>query len=157
MTATTRGFVSILAAQFFSAVADNALLFAAIALLKSLAAPSWHVPVLQQSFAFAAIVLAPFVGPFADSLPKGRVMLVSNTVKMAGCLAMLLGLHPVVAYGCVGIGSAMYSPAKYGILSEYFPPEKLVWANGWMEGLTVAAITPTSAPRTIIAAVTRRS
>jgi MFS family permease len=140
MTATTRGFVSILAAQFFSAVADNALLFAAIALLKSLAAPSWQVPVLQQSFAFAAIVLAPFVGPFADSLPKGRVMLVSNTLKMAGCLAMLLGLQPVVAYGCVGIGSAMYSPAKYGILSEYFPPERLVWANGWMEGLTVAAI-----------------
>lgn len=140
MNKTNRGFFNILAAQFFSALADNALLFAAIALLKSLDAPDWHVPVLQQSFACAAIFLAPFVGPFADALPKGQVMLISNSLKMGGCMAMLLGLHPVLAYGCVGIGSAMYSPAKYGILSEYFPPDKLVWANGWMEGLTVAAI-----------------
>jgi len=135
-----RGFFSILTAQFFSALADNALLFAAIDLLKSLAAPDWQVPVLQQSFACAAIFLAPFVGPFADALPKGRVMLISNSLKMGGCMAMLMGLHPVLAYSCVGVGAAMYSPAKYGILSEYFPPGQLVWANGWMEGLTVAAI-----------------
>lgn len=140
MAATRWGFFTILAALFFSAVADNALLFAAIALLKSLLAPNWHVPVLQQSFAVAAIALAPFVGPFADALPKGRVMLVSNLLKMGGCAAMLLGLHPLLAYGWVGIGSAMYSPAKYGILTEYFPPERLIWANGWVEGLTVAAI-----------------
>ena len=142
-----RGFFTILAAQFFSALADNALLFAAIALLKThapeCAAASgecWQTPVLQQFFVFAYIVLAPFVGPFADSLPKGRVMFVSNMVKMVGCIGMLLGLHPLLAYGVVGIGAAMYSPAKYGILTEYLPPEKLVVANGWMEGLTVAAI-----------------
>jgi len=137
---TLQGFVSILAAQFFSAVADNALLFAAIALLAAESAPSWQVPVLQQSFAFAAIVLAPFVGAHADALPKGRVMLISNSLKMVGCLAILLGLHPVAAFAVVGTGSAMYTPAKYGILAEYFPAERLVWANGWMEGLTVAAI-----------------
>ncbi len=136
----TRGFYIILAAQFFSALADNALLFAAIALLKNLSAPDWHTPVLQQFFVFAYIVLAPFVGPFADSLPKGRVMLVSNAVKIAGCLAMLAGLQPLYAYGIVGIGAAMYSPAKYGILTELLPREKLVLANGWMEGLTVASI-----------------
>lgn len=135
-----RGFVTILAAQFFSALADNALLFAAIALLEVLHAPSWQTPVLQQGFVVAFIVLAPFVGPFADSLPKGRVMLISNAVKMIGCAAMLLGLHPLLAYGAVGVGAAMYSPAKYGILTECLPPERLVWANGWMEGLTVAAI-----------------
>lgn len=136
----TRGFYIILAAQFFSALADNALLFAAIALLKDLSAPDWHTPVLQQFFVFAYIVLAPFVGPFADSLPKGRVMFVSNAVKIAGCLAMLAGLQPLYAYGIVGIGAAMYSPAKYGILTELLPREKLVLANGWMEGLTVASI-----------------
>ncbi len=135
-----RGFYTILAAQFFSALADNALLFAAIALLAQLDAPPWQTPVLQQFFVFAYIVLAPFVGPFADALPKGRVMFVSNAVKMGGCATMLLGLHPLLAYGVVGIGAAMYSPAKYGILTEYLPPAKLVLANGWMEGLTVAAI-----------------
>lgn len=134
------GFYIILAAQFFSALADNALLFAAIALLKTLGAPPWQTPVLQQGFVVAFIVLAPFVGPFADALPKGRVMLISNTMKMIGCLAMLAGLHPLLAYGFVGVGAAMYSPAKYGILTECLPSAKLVWANAWMEGLTVAAI-----------------
>jgi MFS family permease len=144
----SRGFYTILAAQFFSALADNALLFAAIALLKFLepecaalgTGECWQTPVLQQFFVVAYIVLAPFVGPFADALPKGRVMFISNAVKLAGCLAMLAGLHPLYAYSIVGIGAAMYSPAKYGILTEYLPPDKLVLANGWMEGLTVGAI-----------------
>ena len=135
-----RGFYTILAAQFFSALADNALLFAAVALLKDLHAPSWQTPVLQVFFVFSYIVLAPFVGPLADAIPKGRVMFIGNAVKVIGCLCMLFGLHPLLAYGVVGVGAAMYSPAKYGILTEYLPPHKLVWANGWMEGLTVAAI-----------------
>ncbi len=135
-----RGFYTILAAQFFSALADNALLFAAIALLKQVHAPSWETPVLQQAFILSFILLAPFVGAFADSLPKGRVMFISNAIKMAGCIAMLVGVNPLLAYGLAGFGAAAYSPAKYGILTEYLPPEKLVWANSWMEGLTVAAI-----------------
>ena len=136
----SRGFYTILAAQFFSALADNALLFAAISLLANLSAPEWQTPVLQQFFVFSYIALAPFVGPFADALPKGRVMFIANAIKLTGCLAMLMGMHPLYAYGIVGIGAAAYSPAKYGILTEYLPPEKLVLANGWMEGLTVAAI-----------------
>ena len=135
-----RGFYTILAAQFFSALADNALLFAAIALLKELQAPDWHTPLLQEAFVISYIVLAPFVGAFADSLPKGRVMFISNAIKLVGCVGMLLGLNPLLAYGIVGFGAAAYSPAKYGILTEYLPPEKLVLANSWMEGLTVAAI-----------------
>jgi len=134
------GFYIILAAQFFSALADNALLFAAIALLKDLHAPTWHTPVLQEAFVVSYIVLAPFVGAFADSLPKGRVMLISNTIKLGGCVAMLIGINPLLAYGLVGLGAAAYSPAKYGILTEYLPPGKLVLANSWMEGLTVVAI-----------------
>ena len=135
-----RGFYTIMAAQFFSALADNALLFAAIALLSEVHAPSWHTPILQGFFVFSYIVLAPFVGAFADSLPKGRVMFISNTIKFFGCLAMLGGINPLLAYGLVGLGAAAYSPAKYGILTEYLPHEKLVLANGWIEGLTVAAI-----------------
>lgn len=135
-----RGFNTILAAQFFSSLADNALLFAAIALLESMQAPSWQTPVLQQFFVFAFILLAPFVGAYADAIPKGQVMFISNSIKIFGCAAMLLGLHPLIAYGFVGLGAALYSPAKYGILTEYLPAERLVWANSWMEGLTVAAI-----------------
>jgi len=134
------GFYIILAAQFFSALADNALLFAAIALLQYLHAPNWHTPVLQEAFIFSYIILAPFVGAFADSLPKGRVMFISNNIKIVGCLAMLLGVEPLYAYGLVGLGAATYSPAKYGILTEYLPPSQLVLANSWMEGLTVLAI-----------------
>jgi len=135
-----RAFYTILLAQFFSALADNALLFAAIGLLVFFASPDWFSPLLQTVFVIAYIVLAPLVGPFADAVPKGRVMLIANTVKFAGCLTMLAGLHPLVAYAIVGIGAAMYSPAKYGILTELLPPEKLVVANSWMEGTTVAAI-----------------
>jgi len=135
-----RAFYIILLAQFLSALADNALLFAAIGLLVFFDAPSWHSPLLQTVFVIAYIVLAPLAGPFADALPKGRVMLIANTVKFVGCLTMLAGLHPLLAYALVGIGAAMYSPAKYGILTELLPPEKLVVANSWMEGTTVGAI-----------------
>lgn len=135
-----RGFYIILIAQFFSALADNALLFAAIALLKLLSSPAWHEPLLREFFVVAYILLAPFVGAFADAIPKGRVMLLSNAVKLVGCLAMLFGMPPLFAFAIVGTGAAAYSPAKYGILTELLPPRLLVSANGWMEGSTVAAI-----------------
>lgn len=135
-----RPFYIILLAQFLSALADNALLFAAIGLLIHFSAPDWHVPLLQAVFVIAYIVLAPFVGPFADALPKGRVMFLGNAIKFIGCLAMLAHVPPLIAYSIVGIGAATYSPAKYGILTELLPPSKLVVANGWVEGATVAAI-----------------
>lgn len=135
-----KGLYPVLVAQFLSALADNALLFAAIAILKAAHAPDWHTPLLQEFFVLAYIVLAPFVGHFADAWPKGRVMLVSNGLKLAGAGLMLAGTHPLLAYTLVGIGAAAYSPAKYGILSELVPPSKLVSANGMLEGSTIAAI-----------------
>ncbi len=135
-----KGFYTLLIAQFLSALADNALLFAAIALLAQMNSPDWHTPLLQQFFVISYILLAPFVGSFADALPKGRVMFIANAIKFIGSLAMILGVPPLYAYGIVGIGAAAYSPAKYGILTELLPPEKLVGANGWMEGSTVMAI-----------------
>lgn len=136
----SKGFYSFLSAQFLSALADNALLFAAIALLTRLDAPTWHQPLLLQFFVFAYIVLAPFVGAYADSKPKGQVMFIANGIKLFGCLTMFFGLQPLYAYGIVGIGAAAYSPAKYGILTEMLPANSLVTANGWVEGSTVAAI-----------------
>ena len=134
------GFYIILLAQFLSALADNALLFTAIALLRDMEAPSWHDPLLQWFFVISYIILAPFVGSFADAFPKGRVMFVSNAIKFIGSTSMIFGMPPLFAYGIVGIGAAAYSPAKYGILTEYLPHEMLVKANGWMEGSTVMAI-----------------
>ncbi len=130
----------VLGAQFFSSLADNALLIAAIALLTSLAAPDWMTPLLRLAFVLSYILLAAWVGVLSDMWPKGRVMFVTNLIKIGGCLLLLFGSHQLLAYGVVGAGAAAYSPAKYGILSEILPPEKLVAANGWMEGLTVISI-----------------
>ena len=154
----TRSFYTIMAAQFFSSLADNALLIAAIALLAQLSGPAWMTPLLKFFFTVSYVVLAPFVGAFADAMPKGKVMYVTNLLKIVGCLMMLfyewisllLVLTPLprlpeyvtvlLAYSVVGLGAAAYSPAKYGILTELLPPKKLVVANGWIEGLTVTSI-----------------
>lgn len=135
-----RGFYTIMAAQFFSSLADNALFIAAVELLKSSRAPAWQAAALVPMFALFYVVLAPFVGAFADARPKGQVMFVSNAIKVVGCLMMLFGVHPLIAYAVVGLGAAAYSPAKYGILTELLPPSQLVKANGWIEGLTIASI-----------------
>jgi MFS transporter, LPLT family, lysophospholipid transporter len=134
------GFYIIMAAQFFSALADNALLIAAIAVLREMQSPSEYEPLLKTFFTVSYVVLAAFVGAFADSMPKGRVMLISNAIKIAGCSLMFFNFHPLAAYAVVGLGAAAYSPAKYGILTEYLPHRLLVVANGWIEGLTVGAI-----------------
>ena len=135
-----RGFFIIMSAQFFSSLADNALFVAAVQLLRTGKAPEWQQAALVPMFALFYVVLAPFVGAFADSMPKSRVMLISNFIKVAGCLLMLFGTHPLMAYALVGLGAAAYSPAKYGILTELLPASQLVKANGWIEGLTIASI-----------------
>jgi LPLT family lysophospholipid transporter-like MFS transporter len=146
-----KGFYTIMAAQFFSSLADNALLIAAIAMLVQLQGPPWLTPLLKFFFTISYVVLAFAVGAFADSMPKGRVMFVTNTVKVVGCVLILFNeflrignMHAywlvLLAYAVVGLGAAAYSPAKYGILTELLPPEKLVVANAWIEGLTVLSI-----------------
>ncbi len=135
-----RGFYTIMSAQFFSSLADNALFVGAVQLLRSSKAPEWQQAALVPMFALFYVILAPFVGAFADSMPKGRVMLISNFIKVAGCLLMLFGTHPLMSYAIVGLGAAAYSPAKYGILTELLPASQLVKANGWIEGLTIASI-----------------
>ena len=135
-----RGFYTIMAAQFFSSLADNALFVVAVELLRAGGAPKWQPAALVPMFALFYVVLAPFVGAFADARPKGQVMFVSNAIKVVGCLAMVFHMHPLAAYAIVGLGAAAYSPAKYGILTELLPASQLVKANGWIEGLTIASI-----------------
>ncbi len=129
-----------MSAQFFSSLADNALFIAAVELLRDERQPEWQRAALVPMFALFYVLLAPFVGAFADSQPKGRVMLLSNSIKIIGCLMMLTGVHPLLAYAVVGLGAAAYSPAKYGILTELLPSSQLVKANGWIEGLTIGSI-----------------
>ena len=135
-----KGFYSVMAAEFFSSLADNALLIVAIALLAQMNAAPWMTPLLRLFFVMSYVGLAAFVGAFADALPKGKVMFITNTVKFCGCSLIFAGVHPLLAYAIVGLGAAAYSPAKYGILTELLPAEKLVIANGWIEGLTVTSI-----------------
>jgi LPLT family lysophospholipid transporter-like MFS transporter len=135
-----KGFYTIMAAQFFSSLADNALLIAAIALLIQMESPEWMTPLLKLFFVLSYVLLAAFVGAFADAFPKGKVMFITNMIKIVGCGVMFFSVHPLIAYAIVGFGAAAYSPAKYGILTELLPPEKLVAANGWIEGLTVSSI-----------------
>jgi MFS family permease len=134
------GFYVIMAAQFFSALADNALLVVAIAALRAMDASPALEPLLKSFFVVSYVVLAAFVGAYADSMPKWRVMFISNAIKIAGCAMMFFSVNPLIAYAIVGLGAAAYSPAKYGILTEYLPHRLLVVANGWIEGLTVGAI-----------------
>ncbi|MDN0087702.1 lysophospholipid transporter LplT [Yersinia nurmii] len=136
----SRGMMAVLAAQFFSAFGDNALLFVTLAVIKQQLYPDWSQPILQMAFVATYIILAPFVGQFADSFAKGRVMMTANGLKLAGALAICLGLNPFFGYSLVGIGAAAYSPAKYGILGEITSGDQLVKANGLMEASTIAAI-----------------
>ena len=136
----SKGMMAVIAAQFFSAFGDNALLFATLALLKSQAYPTWSQPVLQMVFVGAYILFAPFVGQIADSFAKGRVMMFANALKLFGAASICFGVNPFVGYTLVGIGAAAYSPAKYGILGELTTGDRLVKANGLMEASTIAAI-----------------
>jgi len=135
-----RGFYTIMAAQFFSSLADSALIIVAIGLLTAMKAPPSLTPLLKLSFVLFYVLLAPFVGAFADAWLKGRVMFIANFIKVLGCALIFFNVHPLIVCTVVGFGAAVYSPAKYGILTELLPPEKLVVANAWVEGLTVLSI-----------------
>ncbi len=133
------GFHLLIAAQFASALADNALLIVTMALLQERGMPPWWAPMLKFGFTVSYVVLAPFVGPLADAFPKARLMAWMNGVKVLGVVALLTGMHPVAAFAVVGFGAAAYAPAKYGLITELVPATSLVAANGWLEVTVVCA------------------
>jgi MFS transporter, LPLT family, lysophospholipid transporter len=135
-----RGFHLLIAAQFFSALADNALLIVTIALLSERQMAPWLAPMLKFGFTLSYVLFAPVVGPLADAVPKARLMAWMNGVKVCGVLALLFGLHPVAAFAVVGLGAAAYAPAKYGLITEIVPARQLVAANGWIEVSVVCAV-----------------
>jgi len=133
------GFLALLAAQFVSALADNALLVVAMAVLLEQQQQAYWVPLLKLLFTASYVLLGPWVGAWADTWPKQRVMMGANGIKCLACLAMLLGLNPILAFGLAGLGAAIYAPAKYGLVTEMEPSHRLVRANGWIEVSTVCA------------------
>jgi len=133
-------FHTLIAAQFFSALADNALLIVGIALLREMGQPAWWAPLLKLSFTVAYVGLAPVVGLIADAWPKVALMTCMNGLKAAGVGAMALGLDPLLGFGVVGTAAACYAPAKYGLITEIVPPTKLVAANGWIEVSVVCSV-----------------
>lgn len=135
-----RNFYFLLAVQFISTLADNAFLIVAIARVIELASADWMIPILKLSFIMFYVLLAPFVGPLSDAIPKGRVMLMANFLKVCAVILMLVGMDPVIAIGIAGLGAAMYAPAKYGLITEMLHANDLVKANGFFEGTTVCAV-----------------
>lgn len=131
----------VLTTQFLTAFADNAVLFTAVTLvMQDMARGSWYIPALQAAFLIAFVLLAPWVGRFADARPKPRVLFGANIVKALGAGLLFMQVEPLIAYALIGLGAAMYSPAKYGILPEMVDETSLVKANGWIEGSTILAI-----------------
>jgi len=133
-------FLILCAAQFASALADNALLIVTIALIEQRGMPGWWAPLLKVGFVASYVLLAPFVGPLADAFPKARLMAWLNAVKVLGVVGLLLGVHPVAAFVVVGLGASAYAPAKYGLATELVRAEQLVAANGWIEVAAVCAV-----------------
>ncbi len=137
----TKALTPLLIAQFLSAFADNAILFAVIAMVMQSANPaSWYVPALQSVFLVAFVVCAPWVGDLANRVAKSRLLIIANLIKASGAGLLLLKTEPLLAYSVVGLGAALYSPAKYGILPELTAEHQLVKANSWIEGSTILAI-----------------
>lgn len=126
-------------AQFLSALADNAMLLLCIAVLVEQGQAAWWVPLIKAFFTLSYVILAPWVGVMADRWPKPRIMRVANAIKLVGCLAVILAMPVPLAYALIGLGAALYAPAKYGWITEVVPAAGLVRANGWIEVSTVGA------------------
>lgn len=135
-----KGVISVVNAQFFSALADNALFFALLELLDKLGALKESTYLLQACFLISYILLAPIVGLFADNQPKSRVLMIGNGMKLLGVALLFLDASPFLCYAIVGVGAAVYSPAKFGILGELVTTRLLVKVNGMVEGSTILAI-----------------
>ena len=155
-----RNYYLLLAGQFLGAFGDNFLLKA---ILGPLTYQQTSGRVTEQyvnnqnslfglAFFVPFIVLAPVAGFLNDRMPKTSWLFGGNLLKLFGTAVGLFGvwLHhgdfessriwQVVGYALVGIGACVYSPAKYGILPEILPADRLVKANGTVEMLTLVAI-----------------
>ncbi len=138
-TSLPQGFHRVIGAQFASALADNALLIVAIALLRERDFPGWWAPLLKFVFTLSYVGLAPWLGPLADAVAKARLMAWMNSLKILGALLMVGIWNPVLGFAIVGVAASAYAPAKYGLITEIVPARQLVTANAWIEVSVVSA------------------
>jgi len=151
----------LLTAQFFGAFNDNAWKMMLFTLATR---PLWIEPAPgteaydRQTQIMATATMLVFLipmtlvslpaGALADRISKRTVILAMKTVElalMASAAAVLwydpTGIVlPMVILGLMGCQSALFSPAKYGILPEVLPHEKLSMGNGLIEMWTMLAI-----------------
>ena len=148
----------LLVGQFLGAFGDNFLLAAILGPLTYASGKGGITQAVVNSenalfglvFSVPFIVLAPAAGFLNDRMPKTTWLVGGNLIKLAGTVVGLAGVWAlagaashvvqIAAYGIVGVGACVYSPAKYGILPEIVPTDRLVKANGTVEMLTLVAI-----------------
>ena len=150
---SSRNYPLLLTSQFLGALGDNAILAIILGpVMKSFA--EGKITSQDQSVAnifYTSLLFIPYLlfaslaGYMNDRFPKTHWLAAGNAVKLAG--TALVATHMAsgewalaAGYFVVGIGACFYSPAKYGILPEIVPTEKLVKANGMVELLTLVAI-----------------
>lgn len=129
--------------QFLSAFSDNLNFFLVVGMVKRQGVddPDSYVTYIQMAILLAYVLLAPLVGAFADKKTKASVLLLGNAMKSVGIALLLCGVPPVLCYFFVGVGAVVYSPGKYGILTELTKDEgELLRANAQVEGSTILAI-----------------
>lgn len=153
MRPAQRNYPILLTSQFLSALGDNAILAVIVGQLTYLqkagalteAQLRTHNTVYTSLLFVPFIVLAPIAGFLNDRYPKTAWLAGGNGLKVIGTLLCTLSIAfgPIwqgIGYLMVGVGACVYGPAKYGILPEILPKDRLVRANGMVELLTLVAI-----------------
>ena len=150
---TNGNYPLLLASQFLSAFGVQAVLFVIIGQL-TFQHNAGLISASQLNIANALyacllylpyVIFAPLAGFLNDRFQKTRWLLGGNLISLAGVGIAALSLlgHPFwqgIGYFVVGLGACIFSPAKYGILPEILPIERLVKANGTIEMLTLVGI-----------------
>lgn len=148
-----RNYPLLLLSQFLGAFGDNAILAVIVGQLTLLQrAGTISDDVLRSRSVMYTVLLfipyvllAPLAGFFNDRYPKTTGLTLGNAIKLLGTVVCGFSIWggefwQIPGYLLVGAGSCLYGPAKYGILPEILPTERLVKANGTVELLTLLAI-----------------
>lgn len=143
----TRGFVGLLLTQWLTAINDNVFRWLAIDIAKDFLPTNHTLALMLGSIGFVApfLVFAAPAGFLADRFPKRTVIVVCKFLEI---VAMSIGLVAiwyshfyllVLTVFLMGAQTALFSPAKLGIIPEMLPGQKISAANGWMGLATMTA------------------
>lgn len=161
LKASQRGSLfGLIVSQFVGAFNDNAWKIMVFTLATR---PLLQEPLAQEVFEYssqmkATVALLVFLfpmlifsfpaGALADRFSKRSMIIIMKGFEVLLMLLATLSLYliptellfPYILLGAMGMQSALFSPAKYGILPQILPYEKLSKGNGLMEMWTMIAI-----------------